>query len=207
MHNHSGTLMPPALILASASTIRGQLLRAAGLEVTQQPARVDEESMRASLEASAARPRDIADALAEMKALKLGERHPDACVIGADQVLELEGRIFSKPVSPDAARAQLRALRGRTHLLHSAVVLYHEARPIWRHVAEARLTMRDFSDDYLEAYLARNWDSARHSVGCYKIEEEGIRLFSRIDGDHFTVLGLPLLPLLSYLSDRQFIPT
>lgn len=199
--------MRPPLILASASAIRAQLLLSAGLAISQRPARVDEAAMRASLEDSGARPRDMADALAEMKARKLAERSPEACVIGADQVLEINRRVMSKPDSPDAARAQLRALRGQTHLLHSAVVLYHEARPIWRHVAEARLTMRDFSDEYLEDYLARNWDSARHSVGCYKVEEEGIRLFSRIDGDHFTILGLPLLPLLAYLSDRDFIPT
>jgi septum formation protein len=200
-------MMKPDFLLASASQIRADLLRAAGLAVTQQPARVDEESIRLALEAEGARPRDIADALAEMKARKISERHPLPWVIGCDQVLEFAGKAFGKPETPDAARAHLSALRGRTHILHSAVVLYHEGKPVWRFVGEVRLTMREFSDAYRDTYLARNWESARHSVGCYKIEEEGVRLFSRIEGDHFTLLGLPLLPLLDYLSGRGVIET
>jgi septum formation protein len=183
------------------------MLRAAGLAVTAIPARADEASIRAALEAQSAPPRDIADTLAETKARKLSQRYPEACVIGADQVLELDGVIFGKPADPDAARAQLQRLRGRTHLLHSAVVLYHESEPVWRHVGRASMTMRNFSEAYLESYLARNWESARQSVGCYKVEEEGLRLFSRIEGDHSTILGLPMLPLLSYLSERGFIAT
>jgi septum formation protein len=98
------------------------------------------------------------------------------------------------------------ALRGKTHRLLSAAVLYHDGRPVWRQVGEARLTMRDLSDSYLDDYLARNWDSIRHAVGCYKLEEEGVRLFSAIEGDHFTILGLPLIPLLSYLGQKGIIP-
>lgn len=197
--------MQPTVLLASSSVSRQQLLRAAGVDFTAHAPRVDEEAVRASLEAEKASARDIADTLAEMKAIKIAERYPQACVIGADQVLECDGQVFGKPGDPDAARQQLRALRGRVHLLHSAVVVCHEARPVWRHVDTARLTMRPFSDSYLEDYLARNWESAQHSVGCYKIEEEGIRLFSHIQGDHFTMLGLPLLQLLGYLSGRNFI--
>lgn len=199
--------MTRPLLLASASVIRLQLLRNAGLTVTAEAARIDEETIRQSLEAEQAKPREIADTLAELKAEKLANRHPTALVLGCDQVLAFQGRVFGKPDTPDAARAQLVALRGQTHHLISALVLYDAARPIWRHISEAKLQMRDISDAYLEAYLARNWPSAQHSVGAYKLEEEGVRLFSSIQGDYFTILGLPLLPLLDYLGARGFIQT
>lgn len=194
------------ILLASASEIRLSLLRAANVPVTARPARIDEESIRMALEAEGASPRDLADALAEMKARKIAEKEPGAFVLGCDQVLEMKRRVFAKPHSPEDARAQLQTLRGQTHRLLSAAVLYENGRPVWRHVGEARLTMRDFSDSYLDDYLARNWDSLRHAVGCYKLEEEGIRLFSAVEGDHFTILGLPMLPLLSYLGIRGLIP-
>ena len=199
--------MQKPLILASASPIRLHLLKAAGLQVTALPARIDEDSLRAALEAEAASPRDIADALAEMKAQKLAVKHPTALVLGCDQVLDFSGRAWGKPETIDAARTQLRTLRGKTHRLHSAIVLCDAQRPVWRHIGEARLTMRDFSDSFLDDYLARNWESIRSAVGCYKLEEEGVRLFSAIEGDYFTILGLPLLPLLGYLAQREFIPS
>lgn len=195
----------PRLILASQSEIRARLLASAGVTVEALPARIDEDGIRAALQAEGATPRDIADALAEMKARKLSEKNPDAVVIGCDQVLDFRKEAWGKPETPDAARAQLQALRGQTHRLLSAVVLYERAEPVWRHVGEVRLTMRAFSDAYLDDYLTRNWDSARHSVGAYKLEEEGARLFSAVDGDYFTVLGLPLLPLLGYLGQRGWI--
>ena len=194
------------ILLASASEIRLALLRAANVPATAQPARIDEEAIRAALETEGASPRDLADTLAEMKARNIAEKQPAALVLGCDQVLEMKGKIFAKPETPEDACAQLRALRGQTHRLLSAAVLYENGQPVWRRVGQARLTMRDFSDGYLDDYLARNWDSIRHAVGCYKLEEEGIRLFSAVEGDHFTILGLPLLPLLSYLGARGLIP-
>ncbi len=199
--------MPLPLLLASASETRAAMLRAAGLAPQVLPARIDEEAIRAALEAEGASPRDLADALAEMKARKLSDKHPEALVLGADQVLELKGEVFAKPETPDAARAQLRALSGKTHRLLSAAVIYRASKPEWRHVGEARLTMHDLSDAFIDAYVTRNWDSIRHSVGCYQIEKEGVCLMSRVEGDHFTILGLPLIPLLSWLRLRGEMPT
>ncbi|WP_309666605.1 Maf family protein [Tabrizicola sp.] len=193
------------LILASSSPIRLQLLRSAGLAVIAQSPRVDEETVRVALQSDGAPPRDIADTLAEMKARKVAERCPQDIVIGCDQVLALGRDIFAKPENAEAARSQLRQLSGQTHKLFSAVVVYENAEPVWRHVAEASLTMHPISDAYLDDYLARNWDSIRHSVGCYKLEEEGVRLFSAVTGDYFTILGLPLLPLLAWLGTRGMI--
>ncbi len=197
--------MTRPLMLASASDIRLKLLRNAGLEVVVSPAHIDEDTIRQSLQAEAASPRDIADALAEAKARKLATKNPDALVLGCDQVLAFKGNVFGKPESPDAARVQLQSLRSQTHQLLSALVLYDEGKPIWRHMGQARLTMNPLSDAFIDGYLDRNWDSARHSVGAYKLEEEGVRLFSAIEGDYFTILGLPLLPLLGYLGQRGFI--
>lgn len=199
--------MAPPLVLASSSETRLRMLRAAGLPVTAQSARIDEESVRAALESEGAHPRDIADTLAEMKARKIAERTPGAVVIGCDQVLEVDRRAWGKAPTREDARRQLLALRGRSHRLLSAVVLYHDGQPQWRHVGEARLTMRDFSDDWLDGYLSRNWDDLRHAAGGYLVEAEGVRLFSAIEGDWFTILGLPLLPLLGYLGQRGFIAT
>jgi septum formation protein len=194
-----------SFVLASTSPIRLQMLTAAGITVEPIAPRVDEVIIRDALIADGAKPRDIADALAEMKARKVSEKRPDATVLGCDQILALDQMIFAKPESPDQAKDHLRNLRGKTHKLYSAIVAYENAEPVWRHVAEARLTMHQISDSYLDDYINRNWDSIRHSVGCYKIEEEGVRLFSAISGDHFTILGLPLLPLLAWAGTRGMI--
>lgn len=195
-----------ALTLASASEIRATLLRRAGLDIVTAPARIDEEAIRAAMEVEGASPRDVADTLAEMKARKVAERR-GGLVLGCDQVLEIEGGILGKPADIDAARAQLRRLSGKPHRLLSAAVLYEGQRPVWRHVGTVRLTMRTLSDGFIEAYLARNWPGVGDSVGAYKLEEEGVRLFTRVEGDYFTVLGLPLLDILGYLIDRGLLET
>lgn len=197
--------MARPLLLASTSAIRRHVLTEAGIGVTALAARVDEEAIRQALLAEGASPQDVADTLAESKARKIADKHPQDLVLGCDQVLDFDRKIITKAESLDQVRAQLLMLRGKTHRLLSAAVLYDQGRPIWRHVATARLTMRDFSDSYLDGYLARNWPDVSDSVGGYKLEREGSRLFAAIEGDFFTILGLPLLPLMAYLGLRGFI--
>lgn len=192
--------MTKPIILASGSSIRRELLENAGVAVSVMPARIDEDAIRQSLEAEDATPRDVADTLAEFKARKISDKNPGALVIGCDQVLEFKGQVMTKAPDVATARAQLKKLRGNQHKLMSAAVLYDDGKPVWRHVGETRLRMRPFSDAYLDDYLERNWASVQSAVGCYKLEEEGVRLFSRIEGDYFNVLGLPLLELLDHLT-------
>jgi septum formation protein len=198
--------MSGRIILASGSEIRATLLRNAGVAVEVLVPRLDEDTIRAAMLAEGASPRDLADALAENKARKIGLKHPDALVIGCDQILDFGGNCLSKPADQQDARAQLRAMSGQRHSLLSAVVIWHEGASVWRHIGQARLQMREISEPYIDDYVERNWDSIRHAVGCYKLEEEGVRLFSRIDGDYFTVLGLPLVDLLGYLTVRGVLP-
>jgi septum formation protein len=188
-----------AVVLASGSATRQGLLRQVGVPFEVDIARVDEAAVIEALVAEKARPRDIADTLAELKALKISGRHVGALVVGADQVLSLNERIFQKPADMHAAREQLLTLRGKTHVLSSAVCVARDGAVIWREVREARLTMRMFSEGFLDGYLADCGAVILGSVGGYQVEGLGLQLFERIEGDHFTILGLPLLPLLDFL--------
>lgn len=187
-----------SVVLASKSAARRAVLDGAGVTYEATVAGVDEDAVKASLLAEGYGPREVADALAELKAIRVSQGRPDL-VIGADQTLDLDGRLYDKVADPAAARERLLELRGRTHKLHSAVVVAKEGAPIWREVVTAKLTMRDFSDDFLERYLAGEGEQALGSVGCYRLEGPGAQLFSKIEGDYFAILGLPLLGLLDLL--------
>ena len=199
--------MTRSIVLASASTTRLKILARARVPVEQIVARVDEDTIKESLLAERHAPRDIADALAEAKASRVASRRPDALVIGADQALDFEGSLISKAPDPETAIEQLLVMSGKPHKLHSAAVIFEDARPVWRHVATATLVMRPLTRKFTEDYVNRNWDDVKESVGCYRIEDEGVRLFSAIHGSHFAILGLPLLELLAYLGLKGEIET
>src|SRR6476646_10028527 len=188
----------PSLILASASPSRRQLLASAGLVFATEPAGVDEEEVKRSLATAA--PQELAETLAEMKAVRVSTRHPNAMVIGADSTLACKGRMFDKPPTMDAARKQLLTLRGQTHELFSSVVVARGGSRLWHWNERARLTMRSFNESFLDTYLSRAGEPVLASVGAYQLEGLGAHLFTRVDGDYFTILGLPLLPLLSFLA-------
>jgi septum formation protein len=187
------------LVLASGSRIRAELLTNAGLSFAVDPAQVDERAAEAPLLASGSSAEDIASVLAEVKAQDVSARHPGALVIGADQVLEFDGERLVKPEDMEAARRQLLAMSGRTHALHSAAAVVRDGETLWTHVGTVRLKMRKFGPEFVGRYLARVGETALTSVGAYQLEGPGIQLFEAIDGDYFTVLGLPLLPVLNEL--------
>jgi septum formation protein len=192
-----------ALILASGSSTRAQLLRQCGVPFRVRQPLVDEEMVRQSIQG--AEGRDVADALAELKAVRVSGSLPDALVLGADQVLVCDGSLFTKAATIDAARAQLLRLRGRRHQLVTAAVLARDAAPIWRYVDTSTLWMREFSDRFLESYLEAEGDGLLGSVGCYRLEGIGAQLFERIEGDYFSILGLPLVPLLAALRQHSVV--
>jgi septum formation protein len=185
------------LVLASRSAVRRTLLEAAGVPVEVYPADIDERSLETG--APSATPAAIAALLARQKALVVAGLRPARLVLGADQVLALDAKLFTKPADRAAARTQLRALSGRTHELHSAIAFVRDGAVVFEHVGTARLTMRSFSDRFLDAYLDAIGSAATASVGAYQIEGPGLQLFERIEGDYFTVLGLPLLAALDFL--------
>ena len=193
------------LVLASASSFRRRMLEAAGLSFRVVPAEVDEAGIRRRMATSdLAR---IAETLAQAKAVAVSKALPEAVVIGADQVLAFGNQLFNKPKDLGEARAQLKRLRGNQHYLHTAVALAQAGKVLWSHVETARLVMRPFSDPFLDRYLAEVGTRACQTVGAYEIEGCGIQLFERIEGDSFTVIGLPLLALLAELRARGVIDT
>lgn len=190
-------LAQSALVLASKSSVRREVLQAAGIPLEVIPADIDERAIERNQ--GAAGPGETATMLAREKARAISATKPSRIVLGADQTLALGSKRFSKPASRDAARAQLMMLRGKTHELHSGIAIVHDNAVLFEHCAVARLTMRNFSESFLDAYLEQIGASAMQSVGAYQLEKTGIQLFETIEGDHFTILGMPLLPLMNFL--------
>ncbi len=196
------------LILASQSAGRIAMLHAAGVDVEAHAALLDEASITQSLVAEGAKPRDIADALAETKARKVSRKFPTALVLGCDQILvTAEGSLLDKAESAEEARAHLAMLSGKTHRLMSAAVICENGEPVWRIVETAQMEMRKLSHGFIDDYVGQYWPVIRHCVGCYRIEAEGAQLFAGVSGSQFTIIGLPLLPLLGYLQVRGVLPT
>lgn len=192
--------------MASASRTRADLLGSAGLEFDVMPACIDEEGLRRTLERDGATPVEVAAQLALCKAERVSSAAPEALVIGADQVLELDGEILSKSNTIAEARDVLCRLRGRTHVLHTAAVLARNGAAIWQTTTEARLAMRDFSDAFLDDHLAKESEALLGSVGTYRLEDRGAQLFERVEGDYFSILGLPMILLLNALRDHGAVP-
>lgn len=184
------------------------MLRAAGLDFETTAAHVDEEALTASLVAAGQTPRNIADALAEAKAVKISSRLLGVTVIGADSTLALDdGTMLTKAESTDEAAAHLARMAGARHRLFSAAVAARDGVPVWRAIGEARLWMRPLSDAFIADYVARHWDSIRWTVGCYEIEGAGVQLFDRVEGDPWTIIGMPMLPLLAWLRATGLAPS
>ncbi|ABS13574.1 MULTISPECIES: Maf-like protein [Brucella/Ochrobactrum group] len=197
--------MTDKLVLASKSPFRSALLKNAGIEFSTASADIDERAVEAPLYKTGATPEEVAQVLAEAKALDVSEKNPGAVVIGCDQTLSLGDEIFHKPADMEAARRQLLKFSGKTHQLNSAVVLVKDGKTLWRHVSIARMTMRDLDPGFVGRYLGRVGDVALSSVGAYQVEGPGIQLFDKIEGDYFTIVGLPLLPLLAELRKEKLI--
>lgn len=202
----TATQQPTDLILASESRSRARMLEAAGVPFTARAAKIDEDAVKDAMLAEGAAAGNIAETLAELKALRVTAQAPQSLVLGADQVLVLDGVIYSKPLDMEDAEAQLRALSGKTHELISAAVVARGDRAIWRQVSRARLTVRELSDAFIENYLTECGEGILRNVGCYEIEGLGAQLFSRIEGDLFVIQGLPLLPLMAFLREHKILP-
>ena len=193
--------MTDRIVLASGSRFRKAILEAAGVSIDVIPAGIDERAVEETLHGSGASPEDVAQVLAEAKALDVSGKNPGRLVLGCDQTLSLGEELFHKPKDMEGARRHLLKLSGRTHQLNSAIVLARNGEAIWRHVGVASLTMRKLDPAFIGRHLARIGEAALGSVGAYQIEGEGVQLFEKIEGDHFTIVGLPLLPLLKELRE------
>ena len=191
--------MTSRIILASASRFRKALLDNAGIAVEAVPAEIDERAVEEAVDRTGVTPADIAQILAEAKATEVSERYPDAWVVGSDQVLSLDGELLHKAADMGEARRRLLKLSGHTHVLDTGVVLARAGKAVWRHVSTARMTMRPLTPEFVGRYLSQAGSGVLASVGAYQIEGPGIQLFERIEGDHFTIVGLPMLPLLEAL--------
>ena len=187
------------VVLASGSETRKSMLSAAGVFFEVLPAVVDEDEIKSALRAEGSDSAFIAESLAEHKARVVSRKLPSPLILGADQILECDNKIYSKPVNLAAAKEQLKTLRGKDHTLISSVVVFRNGQRLWHNTDRALLRMREFSNDFLDDYVTELGEELLEGPGCYKVEGRGIQLFSRITGDHFTILGLPLLPLLDYL--------
>lgn len=195
------------IVLASGSATRQSMLKAAGVDFQVQVLPVDEDGIKSAMAQETDNPARVAETLAEMKAQRVSAKNPGALVIGADQMLDCQGIWYDKPADRDAAARQLRQLRAKTHRLTSSAVAVRDGQRVWHHTDQARLTMRQFSDAFLDDYLNRAGDKVLSSVGAYQLEGLGAQLFMMVEGDHFTILGLPLLPLLDYLRENgELIP-
>ena len=191
--------MAERIILASGSQFRRAMLEAAGVDIDVVPSTIDERTVEAALDATGTTPEDVAQVLAEAKALDVSEKRPGRLVLGCDQTLSLGDELFHKPGDMEGARRHLLALSGKTHQLSSAAVLARNGETLWRHAGIARLTMRKLEPAFIGRHLARVGPVVLNSVGAYQIEGEGIQLFEKIEGDHFTIVGLPLLAVLKEL--------
>lgn len=197
--------MSETIILASGSKTRAKLLQDAGVQIETIAPNIDEDSVKKAMLAEKALPDQIAGTLAEMKASKISNKNPNRLVLGSDQILVCEGKLFDKPKDIDDARDQLKILRGKSHQLITLVVAFEQTREVWRNMSRSNLVMRDFSDIFLDSYIDQQGQGLTDTAGAYKLETSGSQLFTRVDGDYFSILGLPLLEVLGFLRTRGIV--
>ena len=197
--------MQPEIVLASSSETRSSLLKNAGIRHKLVAPLIDEEAITAALLQDEIPPRDVADTLADMKAKKIGIRFPCSLIIGCDQVLVFKNKLYSKPKTRTDMKLQLNSMKGKSHELLSAAVIYRQGLPIWRHIGKTRVTLRERSKNFIDAYVRDNWETTKSCVGGYKIETNGVQLVEKIEGDFFNILGMPLLEILNFLDRHEIL--